>query len=80
MIRTAKMPFIQSRATWPVLALTATIMVIGMVLPFITLGERLGLEPLPAGYFAWLVAILLSYGLLTQVVKTRYIRRFRAWL
>jgi Mg2+-importing ATPase len=80
MIRTAKVPFVQSRAAWPVLALTATIMVIGIALPFITLGERVGLEPLPAGYFAWLIAILLSYGLLTQVVKTRYIRRFRAWL
>ena len=80
MIRTAKVPFMQSRAAWPVLLLTAAIMVIGIALPFITLGEHVGLVPLPAGYFPWLIAILLSYGLLTQVVKTRYIRRFRAWL
>jgi len=80
MIRTAKVPFLQSRAAWPVLALTATIMVIGIALPFITLGERVGLTPLPGSYFLWLLAILLSYGLLTQVVKTRYIRRFHAWL
>ncbi len=80
MIRTAKVPFLQSRAAWPVLALTATIMVIGIALPFIALGERVGLTPLPGSYFVWLVAILLAYGLLTQVVKTRYIRRFHAWL
>jgi Mg2+-importing ATPase len=80
MIRTAKVPFLQSRAAWPVLALTATIMVIGIALPFLTLGERVGLTPLPGSYFVWLLAILLSYGLLTQVVKTRYIRRFHAWL
>src|SRR6185437_12536516 len=79
MIRTAKVPFLQSRAAWPVLALTATIMVIGIALPFLTLGERVGLTPLPGSYFVWLLAILLSYGLLTQVVKTRYIRRFHAW-
>src|SRR6185312_5804469 len=80
MIRTAKVPFLKSRAAWPVLALTATIMVIGIALPFITLGERVGLQPLPGSYFLWLLGILLSYGLLTQVVKTRYIRRFHAWL
>ena len=55
-------------------------MVIGIALPFITLGERVGLTPLPGTYFLWLLGILLSYGLLTQVVKNRYIRRFHAWL
>jgi P-type Mg2+ transporter len=80
MIRTAKIPFIQSRATWPVLALTATIMVIGMMLPFFPLGGHLGLEPLSGGYFVWLFVILGSYIALMQVVKAWYIRRFHAWL
>jgi Mg2+-importing ATPase len=80
MIRTAKIPFVQSRATWPVLALTAAIMVAGMLLPFSALGSRLGLVPLPASYFGWLFMFLLSYGVLTQVVKGWYIRRFRSWL
>src|SRR5450756_372663 len=73
MIRTAKVPFIQSRATWPVLALTSVIMVCGMVLPFSPLGPKLGLEPLDASYFVWLGAIVLSYSALTQVVKGWYI-------
>ncbi len=80
MIRTAKIPFIQSRATWPVLALTGTIMVIGMILPFSALGSHLGLEPLSGSYFVWLVLILGSYIALMQVVKAWYIRRFHAWL
>ncbi len=80
MIRTAKIPFIQSRATWPVLALTGTIMVIGMILPFSPLGSHLGLEPLSGSYFVWLVLILGSYIALMQVVKGWYIRRFHAWL
>ncbi len=80
MIRTAKIPFIQSRATWPVLALTGTIMVIGMILPFSALGANLGLEPLRASYFVWLVLILGSYVALMQVMKGWYIRRFHAWL
>jgi Mg2+-importing ATPase len=80
MIRTAKIPFIQSRATWPVLALTATIMVIGMMLPFSALGGHLGLEPLGATYFVWLFLILGSYIALMQVVKAWYIRRYKGWL
>jgi Mg2+-importing ATPase len=36
--------------------------------------------PLPASYFGWLFAFLLSYGVLTQLVKGWYIRRFRSWL
>ncbi len=80
MIRTAKVPFIQSRAAWPVLILTSVIMVAGMILPFSALGARLGLEPLPGSYFAWLGGILLCYCALTQVVKGWYIRKFGTWL
>jgi Mg2+-importing ATPase len=80
MIRTAKVPFVQSRAAWPVLILTSLIMICGMILPFSSFGSNLGLEPLQASYFAWLAVILLSYALLTQVVKGWYIRRFGTWL
>jgi Mg2+-importing ATPase len=80
MIRTSRVPFIQSRATWPVLATTAAIIAGGMLLPFESLGRKLGLAPLPASYFLWLGAILLSYSVLTQIIKGWYIRRFGSWL
>jgi len=80
MIRTAKIPFIQSRATWPVLATTGAIIACGMLLPFQSLGRQFGLEALPASYFLWLIAILLGYLGLTQLMKTWYIRRFGSWL
>ena len=80
MIRTAKVPFIQSRAAWPVLALTGTIMLVGLALPFTVLGSHLALQPLPAVYFAWLAAILLGYAVITQGAKRWYIQRFGAWL
>ncbi len=80
MIRTAKLPFVQSRATLPVLFTTGAIIAAGLVLPFIPLGAKLGLVPLPTSYFAWLVVILLSYSVLTQIVKGWYIRRFGSWL
>ncbi|HKW47920.1 MAG TPA: magnesium-translocating P-type ATPase [Gemmatimonadaceae bacterium] len=80
MIRTAKVPFLQSRAAAPVLLLTGLIMLIGVLLPFSSIGEKLELTPLPGSYFLWLVAILFGYSLLTQLVKHWYMRRFRTWL
>jgi Mg2+-importing ATPase len=80
LIRTAKVPFIQSRASWPVMGTTVAIMVAGIALPFTFLGDKLGLVPLPAAYFAWLLATLLAYGALVYTVKRWYMRRFRAWL
>jgi P-type Mg2+ transporter len=80
MIRTAKIPFIQSRASWPVLATTGAIIAGGLLLPYEALGGKLGLVSLPAAYFPWLVGILLCYGALVQLVKGWYIRRFGSWL
>jgi Mg2+-importing ATPase len=80
MIRTQHVPFIQSRASAPVILLTATIMAIGVFLPFSSLGAHLGLVPLPSAYVPWLIGILLCYCVLTQIVKRVYIRRFGQWL
>jgi len=80
MIRTQHIPFIQSRAATPVILLTACIMALGIYLPFSPVGEHLGMVPLPPAYFVWLALILSSYCLLTQLVKTIYIRRFGQWL
>ena len=80
LIRTAKIPFIQSRATWPVLSLTTIIMVIGIILPFSPFAVHMGLQALPGMYFFWLALIVGAYIALTQLVKTWYIRRYHAWL
>ena len=80
MIRTRKIPFIQSWATAPVLALTTGIMALGIFIPFSGFAGALKMEPLPLSYFPWLLAILLTYCLLTQLVKTWFIRKFHQWL
>jgi Mg2+-importing ATPase len=80
MIRTQKIPFIQSRATVPVVLSTAAIIAVGMGLPFSHAGAAIGMVPLPGTYFPWLAAMLLAYCGLTQLVKSWYIRRFGAWL
>jgi P-type Mg2+ transporter len=80
MIRTQHIPFIESRAATPVILLTASIMALGIYLPFSPLGAQLGMVPLPLPYFGWLFGILLSYCVLTQLIKVAYIRRFGQWL
>ena len=80
MIRTRKIPFIQSWATKPVVALTTIIMLIGIGIPFSPLASALKMQPLPLSYFPWLICILVCYCALTQVVKTWFIKKFNQWL
>lgn len=60
--------------------MTLEIMVIGIAIPFTSLGRCIGLMPLPLSYFPWLIATLLCYCVLTQDIKMWYIRRFDKWL
>ncbi len=76
LIRTRRLPFIQSRAAWPVLAMTALVMAIGVYLPMGVLAGYFSMQPLPWSYFAWLVGILFCYVLLAQAMKTIYARRY----
>jgi P-type Mg2+ transporter len=80
MIRTRRIPFVQSVAAAPVLGLTIAVIVIGMLIPFSTLGAKIGMVPLPPLYFAWLALTLVSYCVLTQLMKVLYIRRYGRWL
>ena len=76
MIRTPKVPFIESRAAWPLMAMTLMIMLVGIFLPMGPIASYFKLQALPLAYFPWLVAMLLSYAVLTTLMKRYYIRRF----
>ena len=80
MIRTRKIPFIQSWATAPVVALTSLVMAIGIFIPFSPFAAALKLQPLPLSYFPFLVLILFSYCVLIQFIKNWYIKKFNQWL
>jgi Mg2+-importing ATPase len=79
MLRTRKIPFIQSTAALPVMLATGLVMALGIYVPFSPLGSMVGLVPLPWEYFPWLVGTLLSYCVVAQTMKTLYIRRFKQW-
>lgn len=75
-IRTNKIPFIQSRASIQLIATTFLIMIIGIWLPFSPFAKGLSLVALPALYWPLLAMILISYLMLTQFVKVSLIKRF----
>jgi Mg2+-importing ATPase len=75
-IRTNKIPFIQSRASWPLIITSFAIVAIGSWLTVSPLASTLGFVPLPASFWLYLAGILLGYALLTQVVKTWFVHRF----
>lgn len=79
MLRTRKIPFVQSTAALPVLLMTVLIMAIGIYIPFSPISGWIGLTPLPWQYFPWLVLTLGCYCVVTQTVKRWYIRRFGQW-
>ncbi|MBF7684739.1 magnesium-translocating P-type ATPase [Acinetobacter sp. B10A] len=76
MIRTPKIPFIQSRAALPVMIMTVIAVSIGIFLPMGPLANYFQLQALPVTYFIYLPVILLAYMGLTQLMKVIYVKRY----
>ncbi len=74
-IRTNKIPFLQSWASWPLLVTSFLIMLIGIAIPFTLVGDYLGFTVLPKLYWPLLGLSLLCYVVLTQAVKTWLLHR-----
>jgi P-type Mg2+ transporter len=75
-IRTAKIPFVQSRASTALIATSLTICLIGVLLPFTALGAALGFTPLPPLYWPILFSFLATYATLTHLVKSWFIAKW----
>jgi len=75
-IRTNKIPFIQSWASWPLILTSLIIVAVGAWLTVSPLAGTLGFVPLPPLFWLYLAIMLLGYAMLTQLVKTWFIRRF----
>jgi len=75
-IRTARIPFIESRASTPLIATTIIICCIGIALPFTWAGTALGFTPLPWLYWPIVFGMLVTYSILTHLVKVWFVRRW----
>jgi Mg2+-importing ATPase len=75
-IRTRKIPFIQSRASWQLIATSLIIVSVGAWLTISPLASTLGFVPLPPMYWVYLAGMLVCYVILTQLVKTWFYRKY----
>ncbi len=75
-IRTNKIPFIQSRASNALMATSLIVAAVGALLPFTPVASTLGFVPLPPTYWLYLGGIMIGYIILTQFVKTWFVRKF----
>ena len=76
MIRTPKIPFIQSRASLPVTLLTFTGILALTCIPFSAFGRSIGLTALPIVYFPWLLLTIVLYMIVATVMKKTYVKKY----
>ena len=80
MIRTMKLPFIQSRASTPLTLLNFFGIIVITIIPFTLLGKAVGFVSLPLPYFIYLIPCIFAYMILVTAVKKAYIHCHKGWL
>ncbi|MGY3746116.1 magnesium-translocating P-type ATPase [Vagococcus salmoninarum] len=79
-VRTEKLPFIQSRASWPLIISSLAAIVVGLVIATTSLRGAFDFTALPVSYWPWLIGILIAYMITTEVAKRIYIKFNKEWL
>lgn len=74
MLRTSKIPFVQSSASAPVMFFTLSGIIALTIIPFTQLANALGFVALPSWFFWYLIPCVVLYMLLATLVKVIYIR------
>ena len=80
MLRTAKVPFVQSRPAWLVILMTLVAAFFVTSLPYGPLVHILRLAPLGLPYFLFLICIIFLYMFSVTLIKNFYIRKYKEWL
>jgi len=76
-IRTKRIPFVESQPSLPMLLVTVMVMACCAWLPYSPLSSYLGMVPLPASYWLWIAGFMLSYGVITHWVKLWFYKKYR---
>ena len=80
MIRTHKMPFIESKSSKQLVISTFTITLITILITFTNIAVIFDLRRLPITYLLWIVTLLMIYALFIQTYKKFYMKRNKQWL
>ena len=76
MIRTKKMPFLRSNASFQLTTLTWLGIAVLTVIPFTAFGANIGLYPIPGAFFGWLAITVIAYMILVTIVKNIYVKKY----
>ena len=80
MIRTHKLPFVQSKSSKQLLISTFTIVIVTLLICFTNIAIIFDLSKLPIAYMAWIAGLLIIYISFIQIYKKIYISKFKEWL
>lgn len=80
MIRTAKIPFLQSHPSFALAISTAAVTVAALIISFTDFSVGLDMLPLPVSFIPWFIAIIFAYLVCVQLVKKIYVRRYSDWI
>ncbi|MDR0999583.1 MAG: magnesium-translocating P-type ATPase [Clostridiales bacterium] len=80
LIRTRKVPFFESRASFPLLASTLLVSIAGIALPYTYVGEAVSMAPVSVWYLPCVFAMLSLYAVTVQFIKVFYVRKFGEWI
>ena len=79
-IRTAKMPFVQSNASKVVYASSILLSIIAIIVPFTILGNIIGLVPIPLKYLSIIIGFPILYCFVALFAKKIYIKKYGEWI
>ena len=79
-IRTSKLPFIESNAHKFVYASSILLAIIGVIIPFTWLGNLIGLVPIPVIFMPIIILIPILYCFVAMIAKRFYINKFGEWI
>ena len=79
-IRTAKMPFIQSNASTPVYATSILLSIVALIVPFTFIGKWIGLVPFAPIYLVVIIGFPILYCFIASFVKKLYIKKYGEWI
>lgn len=79
-IRTSKIPFLQSHASKPVYMSSIIVSLLAILVPFTTLGSAIGLVAIPIKYMALIFLTPVVYCIIAQLAKHKYIQKYGEWL
>ena len=75
-LRTPKIPFLQSRASFSVTVITLVGILVGTVIPYTGFGANLGMQPVPVNFYGWLALTVLAYMIVVTIFKHIYMKRY----